>query len=1527
MRNFKLKTAGTALVVVLALTLVLTVAFASTGGVALADNTPNGEKIGEFSVAHISDIHYFPLEYCYQDTSAEDYISSDFYQSTTVDTKLVLESGNILYANIMRMIDMAKAGTLPNYVFATGDLTKNGERVAHRDVANSLRYLQNEVRKLGGKYANFQIFATVGNHDLYNGSGALYDKNTGDGWDAEGVTTAQWALMYNGLGYPTVDEATLNQIYPADYWSSEFTDGYIATTIADNLTLHYLNEHFQKAHDENLAGTPLSYEKLLEEYVAIGDGFSQLSVNVDIANSSYKLIIADATLREETDELVPAKVSKDEFDILTNNGANFGDYEFHLTEGDGLVINSKPATLDEVNSAFSAGKSVYRNTKLSHLCGGTLRPELLEFIADFASTATATDGIGEATFIACFHQNLLPHFEVEDDILKDFTFYNWEYIAKFLSEYGVRYSLSGHQHSSDVMSYTDAEGRTVYDMQTGSFVSLDSPLRVFSVERYNVDGKLAEKADSSLYLLDAHKETPLKATPSNHVYTTAPWNETAYQNAITAYNNATDKDSAWQDVLNANPNYLVYSIKHDDFDTLSYNQYSFQEVYEILIDKVLGHFLNEDFLLGTLNGLFDGLLGPDSPSLQLAGFLNLDPYKPVLYKMINYLVDTLWTGLYEDKDGNGYGDYEHNGVVYDNVLDWVSAVADDIIGLDFGSEELGKLTLGDMAVYIFTSACSGNEVYSNLELPEGKYSEDSPLFVANSPYDNEYRIRFQAAIKDLASQGDSGELIERLLSALLDPLFMDDDSLLKTLLTYKFDFTSTEAGLTTEDLDNFNKLIKALGTFGIKATADNFVLAEVINGALPFLNSLLLSDLLGFEIETDDIIGFLEGFLNDYLVDSFYKGLGGIAKYIVVSYGSDDTPDLADINDPAKPLTLQPYPYGDDLVINGGTVITYLSGTPSSTTPVTTTNGRLPGNLTANFDTVDGDSTFTFSFYTAEEVFAKVEYRKKGDSNWTAVDGRHWSIFDETDRAKYVGANNNLYGKVVDGDVTIVTTTAPQYIPLIDLGLLCITHGATYYENEEGEEIYLSALDRFGVLDNSVIFWNRHVVTIGGLDAGAEYEYRVYGTYYNTKGELVDEFFHADDKGEAKIFSFETAKTDGDFEFLAVSDPQGMIQAMYDQTKDAFDTINSSSKTNGYDFIINAGDMVDSGKNFYQWQYALNTMIDTYANTSMFFASGNHENGSFAVDKFFNYTRPDDAELNGYGEHLQDYYSFDYASGHFIVLDTNDASQKGLGKKQLAWLEDDLASTDKEHIFVIMHKSLYSTGAHANDVEVVAMREQLTELFDEYGVDMVFGGHDHVYAETMPIGDSGTIYVTLGTVGTKFYEYTNDNEDVKDQLDYDKSYAHTLNEQMVGYVKVVDGVIYYNGYSIGQLKAIKAYEDSNLAQHHPATPAEIASAIQLPEGYVLGIEVEGKYYDNIYDVKTSGETSAKLYAISSTGHKYYLGDVVLAGANVTVIAIACTVSIVAGVGAIVGGVLGAKKRKAKLATSEGEATEGEDQNA
>ena len=93
-----------------------------------------------------------------------------------------------------------------------------------------------------------------------------------------------------------------------------------------------------------------------------------------------------------------------------------------------------------------------------------------------------------------------------------------------------------------------------------------------------------------------------------------------------------------------------------------------------------------------------------------------------------------------------------------------------------------------------------------------------------------------------------------------------------------------------------------------------------------------------------------------------------------------------------------------------------------------------------------------------------------------------------------------------------------------------------------------------------------------------------------------------------------------------------------------------------------------------------------------------------------------------------------------------------------------------------MHKSLYSAGSHSYDKDVIAMRAQLTPLFSDNGVNLVLGGHDHTYSLTYyldrdgnpikgshngktRISDVGTLYVTLGTIGNKFYNWQ-DNEDV-----------------------------------------------------------------------------------------------------------------------------------------------------------------------
>ena len=164
----------------------------SIAGIATADTAKS--PVDKLEIGQFSDIHYFPVDDCYQDINSSDYKTSDFYNSMTGDTKLVMESGMILKQQIEAFIEDAKKGIAPTYVFATGDLSKNGEVTALVDVANALRYLQNTVRNLHGKYTDFQVFATPGNHDLYNTSGALYSKTDGSKRVSDALSSMQFAL-------------------------------------------------------------------------------------------------------------------------------------------------------------------------------------------------------------------------------------------------------------------------------------------------------------------------------------------------------------------------------------------------------------------------------------------------------------------------------------------------------------------------------------------------------------------------------------------------------------------------------------------------------------------------------------------------------------------------------------------------------------------------------------------------------------------------------------------------------------------------------------------------------------------------------------------------------------------------------------------------------------------------------------------------------------------------------------------------------------------------------------------------------------------------------------------------------------------------------------------------------------------------------------------------------------------------------------------------------------------------------------
>ena len=1481
------------LIVVLAILLASLMSFSIVDGISKADE--NIVKQNSLSLGHLSDIHYFPLHHCYQDVKADNYKTSDFYDSMTGDTKLVLESGIILKQQVEALIQDARDGKCPQFVLATGDLSKNGEATALVDVANSLRYMQNKIREIVG-YENFQVFATPGNHDLYNTSGALYSQIDGSARKSDALSAMQFALVFAGLGYPnanlTGDDGAidLTQYLPADYWYGEFTKDYQVSYNSDKVNIHYYNENL-----EAVASKTTTTEKLAL-YYAIGDVNNALSFSAEILNpglEDYSLLVIDASDRQAADIGALVRINKSEYEAL-KAADKAADFKYYLEKADGAINTDKEASADELARALASGSHVYRSTGLDHLCGGRLTEPLLDWMQKYCEqqNVEGKSTLGEETVIACFHQNALPHWEMEDEILKDFTVYNWENTAKRMLDMGIRYVFTGHMHVCDAMTYTDAAGRTLYDFQTGSCVSYYSPRRYTTISRYDANGKLGEDCVSKVMTLDT---VGIKEVPSSNVFGAAPWNQAAFDAAIATYK-ANPTHANWDAVVATNPDYLAYIIQYEDMSRLSYNDYITKEIYSQLLDRLVSHFLNQgtiDSLVSKVTdvvagdnmvvGLVRSTLFPDFEKYNEEDddyeYVSVDT-KHALSGLVDYILDTV---LYDMP-------YQYEGETVNKALDLVNKVVGNILDWSFGDENIqssvnpenkGKMKVQDIASFILTAHTIGieisfDETYDSIDATFSEVACGEETFRFQQPTDATYRKRMLAALNDMCDQLESGVFVEKLLSALLDPVFSNDGSLLKTILNHKFDFRDAveKDYLTPDELESLKKglgeglpeilkmplvknLLQSMGItlelpedYSIDAT--NFVLVDVINDLLPAIKTVV-AKLLGFSLEGSDVIGIVQNFLDSYLVDSFYKGLGGIAKEIVVTFATDVYPDLADFTNPSAPTTFQP----KENYVFGGVKLSYLSTLNRVSTvgtefnAATQDNGRVPSRVTANFDTANGTSAYTIRFYTEENVYGTFRLLDENGNVLGALSTSQKQAFADyaVNKTDYLDAKASA---TINGiKVDMLTQTKPQYIPLIDLGLLCLTHGQI--EDKATEQPYVYG-DRDASVANSVIYWNCTTVTISGLEAGKTYYYDVAGNFeYKDEANTFSllEFVKLDGYDKSG-FTFTTAKdaNSDSFEFLTIADIQGMIQSMYDESHEAVSALLKDERVNGYDFILNAGDMCDNGKNFGQWGMALNTYQDLTINTSVFFTSGNHENNTGAMARYFNYTEKKDGNVQAISG---EYYSFDYANAHFTVLDTNDATSDGLGAEQLAWLKNDLANTNAKWKFVLMHKSLYSAGSHAFDGEVIAMRTQLTKLFAENGVNVVFGGHDHSYTETYLVDKDGKVvdktdgkgvrytgdgvmYITLGTLGTKFYNYR-ENDMTTDKFNKDESILHTLDSQTFGKVVVSGDTITYTGYyfnrSTGKIDEIGATTLS--AKKNNLTTILLATII--PSVVVIGVGV------------------------------------------------------------------------------------------
>lgn len=159
------------------------------------------------------------------------------------------------------------------------------------------------------------------------------------------------------------------------------------------------------------------------------------------------------------------------------------------------------------------------------------------------------------------------------------------------------------------------------------------------------------------------------------------------------------------------------------------------------------------------------------------------------------------------------------------------------------------------------------------------------------------------------------------------------------------------------------------------------------------------------------------------------------------------------------------------------------------------------------------------------------------------------------------------------------------------------------------------------------------------------------------------------------------------------------------------------------DLLISTGDLVADT----DYEEFFEIERDLLRHTVMFPSPGNHDVPS---EYQYAFNRPN-------------YYSFRWGNAFFVSINTDGNYSSGSTQQQWVRAQLEAASQDEtvDWIFAYHHHPVYSSGHHGNTSAVI---NALNPLYKEYGVDVVFTGHDHNYER---IERDGVVYIVSGGGG------------------------------------------------------------------------------------------------------------------------------------------------------------------------------------
>ena len=292
--------------------------------------------------------------------------------------------------------------------------------------------------------------------------------------------------------------------------------------------------------------------------------------------------------------------------------------------------------------------------------------------------------------------------------------------------------------------------------------------------------------------------------------------------------------------------------------------------------------------------------------------------------------------------------------------------------------------------------------------------------------------------------------------------------------------------------------------------------------------------------------------------------------------------------------------------------------------------------------------------------------------------------------------------------------------------------------------------------------YDTNKVTVTGLEPSTAYAYQVgTGSVWSNN-----------------VFTFNTQNPSA-YRVIVFGDPQvGSSTVLWENT-----VRQAARKAPDAAFMISAGDQTNSNTNSEIINYLVPSQLRSFP---LMAVVGNHDNDPNAsseptgTDQSYLpliYLWPNDSMRAGQQLGGWDYY-FSYGNTLYISINSNDKDIES----HRAFMRQAVASHPNATWKVaVFHHDLYGVGDHAGTGygDAAAMQADWSPFLDEFGIDVAFNGHDHIYARSKLIKGGeiqrlqrtaifdqnlnqanpgavilpdGIQYIALSTAGDKFYD-------------------------------------------------------------------------------------------------------------------------------------------------------------------------------